>query len=90
MSTAKFGPADHAISAGWATYHKHPKGNWWQRAARCLVFGHLAPIEIPPTPNGHSPNNYAKCVRCDNHLRWYILGQHRYGGMNADTYGVTV
>jgi len=83
VNNAKFGPADHAIIAGWATYHDpHLRGRWWQRL-RCWVIGHTSPIEIPPTPNGYSPNNYVRCVKCSNAMHWYVVGQHRHGGMNA-------
>jgi len=83
MRAAKFNSANHAISAGWATYHDPAlRGRWWNRA-RCRVFGHISPVEIPPTPNGHSPNNYKHCVTCDNFMHWYVIGQHRYGGMDA-------
>jgi hypothetical protein len=70
---ALFDDTDHATLAGWATYH--------QPARRCR-FWRRHPI--PPTPDvadGIRPDNYARC-RCGAWLKWFRVGQHRYGGMD--------
>lgn len=75
---ATFNVNDHAITPGWATFHNRLG---WRRYVFCL-FGHSR--NAPPEPaNGHSPSNYVRCRRCGNSLKWYVVGQHRYGGMNA-------
>jgi hypothetical protein len=69
----------HASEEGWATYHKRLRG--WRRLV-CAVKGHRMPT--PPLPserNGHSASNYGRCLRCRNAVKWYVPGQHRYGGL---------
>ncbi len=75
MSTfAVFDMDNHALVAGWATYHMatpaHP---------------HIdAP---PPEPaDGHSSSNYAKCA-CGAFVKWFRVGQHRYGSLDAGPQG---
>lgn len=77
MSTgATFDENDHAWTTGWATYHRRLG---WRRVL-CL-FGHTQ-FAIPEPPNGHSPSNFERCRRCRSALKYYIVGQHRYGGMD--------
>lgn len=73
---ATFDRNDHALTAGWATYHIH---RGW-RAVFCLLGHQLPPM--PGSPNGNSPTNYARCRRCRGFMKWFVVGQHRYGGMN--------
>lgn len=71
MTAAVFNHNDHAIVAGWATYHKD-------------IAAHPHIEAGPPTPaNGHSPSNYAKCA-CGAALKWFVIGQHRYGSLSAE------
>lgn len=66
MSFAVFDLNDHAIAAGWATYHMD-----------CAAHEHVhAPA--PEPANGYSPCNYARCA-CGVMVKWFVVGQHRYG-----------
>jgi hypothetical protein len=65
---AVFDMNDHAIAAGWATYHEH-----------VLSHPHIhAPA--PDPANGHAPSNYARCA-CGVFVKWFVVGQHRYGSI---------
>lgn len=83
---AVFSETDHAIKAGWATYHR-PKRKHLQLPAfqlfnvRCYLHGHLYPDYRPDPPDGHSPSNYSRCNRCGAWVHWYVEGQHRWGGI---------
>jgi hypothetical protein len=67
---AVFNVNDHAIAAGWATYHEDTPSHEHIQAA-------------PPEPaNGHSPSNYARCA-CGAWVKWFVVGQHRYGSIGA-------
>ena len=67
---AVFNMNHHAIAPGWATYHTD-------------IPTHPHVEAGPPQPaNGHSPSNYAKCA-CGVALKWYVVGQHRYGSLSA-------
>ena len=78
----------HATDPGWATYHDREYRGW--RGLLCRFRGHRVPGHRPTMPNGHSPSCYSRCVRCDAPMKWYVRGQHRYGGMNAPTMKVSV
>jgi hypothetical protein len=69
---AVFDMNDHAIVPGWATYHldtpAHP---------------HLPAAPPSPDPKGYRPDEYAKCA-CGAAFKWYRIGQHRYGSIDAD------
>lgn len=69
MSTAVFDLNDHAIAAGWATYHADRRDH-----------PHIAAL-IPDEPNGYSPSNYARCA-CGWMFKWFVVGQHRYGSLS--------
>lgn len=73
---AVFDRQDHCREPGWATYQTR------RRSLRCL-FGHRFPIGQPNPANGYSPSNYGRCLRCQAWIKWYVFGQHRWGGMNA-------
>lgn len=71
----------HASTEGWATYHKQLRG--WRRFI-CAAKGHRMPTEpLPSERNGHAPSNYGRCLRCRNAVKWYVVGQHRYGGLSG-------
>lgn len=78
---ARFDQNDHAATAGWATYHQRRNLRRSWRLLVCVVKGHRLP-SIPATPNGYSPSCYERCKRCRNFLKWFVVGQHRYGGMS--------
>ena len=82
MRTARFDSNDHAVTEGWATYHKDLKGRLALPPFVCRVFGHPR-VAPPKSRNGHSPSNYARCRRCNRWMKWYVVRQHRYGGMDA-------
>lgn len=75
MTAAVFDRQDHAREPGWAVYHKR------SRSLRCL-FGHDLPGR-PADANGHRPDNYARCRRCEAPIKWYVFGQHRWGGLDG-------
>lgn len=77
--SAKFNTADHCVKAGFASYQSR-KEWWW-----CRVFGHRWPSSPPNPPNGHSPSNYTRCARwfCDAPGHYFVVGQHRFGGMSV-------
>lgn len=80
MSAARFDQYNHAWRPGWATYQRRPMFRW---RLRCAFHRH----KLPPQPdecNGHSPSNYDRCPRCRAFLKWFVNGQHRYGGMHRD------
>jgi len=77
MTEATFDPNDHAVDAGWATYHQK------RTPLRCWFRGHVYPSAAPRPANGHSPSNYTRCARCEAWMHWYVVGQHRYGGLAA-------
>jgi hypothetical protein len=68
---AMFDINDHAIAAGWATYHEDTPAHPHVHAP------------APQPPNGHSPSNYARCA-CGVWFKWFRTGQHRYGSLDAD------
>jgi len=70
MKAAVFNVNDHAIVAGWATYQK-----------RCRDHPHIEAPEPKPA-NGYSPSNYALCA-CGAAIKWFVVGQHRYGSLSA-------
>lgn len=70
MTTAVFDINDHALGAGWATYHKDTP-----------THQHID-VGPPDPPNGHSPSNYARCG-CGAWFKWFVVGQHRYGSLSA-------
>lgn len=74
---ADFDHLAHADTEGWGTYYNEPVGNWKRRICRWL--GHKLPPK-PANANGYSPSNYAKCSRCKAHHKWFVVGQHRFGG----------
>jgi hypothetical protein len=79
---AVFNKNDHAILAGYATYMKRLP----RMAILCrLLGGHKWP-EPPAVPNGHRPDNFARCGRCKAAGHWFALGQHRYGGYDKDVF----
>lgn len=74
MTFAVFDINDHAIQPGWATYHED-------------IAAHPHITASPPRPaNGHSPSNYAKCA-CGAAVKWYVIGQHRYGSLSSSDTG---
>lgn len=77
MGMAAFNLNHHATRAGWATYHKRNGLRRW-----LCVFGHPQAAPAEP-PDGYSPQCYARCPRCKCHIKWYVIGQHRFGGMRA-------
>lgn len=80
---AAFDHKDHAIAAGWATYHVRHLRPWWRLSGLlCRLRGHRYPTHVPHPANGHSPSNYDRCGRCGARMHWYVEGQHRWGGMN--------
>lgn len=79
-TVAVFNDQDQAIAEGWAAYHERPMRRW---RFRCWLGRHAWPAYVPEPPNGHSPSNYARCARCQAAVHWYVLGQHRWGGINA-------
>ena len=68
---------EHASTEGWATYHQRMHGWRW---LICAVVGHRLPAKPDPA-NGYSPGNYARCSRCRNPFKWFVVRQHRYGGL---------
>jgi len=76
MITAHFDQNDHALNSGWATYHRKLG---WRRMVCMFRHAHLPP---PAVQNGYSPSGMARCTRCHSWLKWFAVGQHRYGGMN--------
>lgn len=83
--TATFDHKDHALTAGWATYHQKP---YLSRLGGlvCRLRGHSYPARTPDPVDGHSPSNYDRCGRCRAFMHWYVEGQHRWGGMNRSTW----
>lgn len=81
MRETDFDQNDHANNPGWATYH-HPGNQYggWRRLL-CRLFGHPH-VPIPEIHNGYSPDNYARCRRCRNWMKCYVVGQHRYGWLD--------
>ena len=77
MSEATF---EHASTEGWATYLPLTL-----RQRICGHFGHRLP-GTPETPNGYSPSCYARCARCRAAHKWFVKGQHRYGGFDMATF----
>jgi len=77
---ATFDSNDHAVTPGWGAYMK-PLRSWRERIHGW--FGHTVPAETPIPRNGHSPSNYAKCI-CGAALKWYVVGQHRYGSLSRE------
>ena len=75
MSSAVFNDNDHCVQSGWATYQRR-KVVW-----RCKR-GHTLPPEPEPS-NGIAPACYATCPKCGAPLKWFVCGQHRYGGIFA-------
>lgn len=82
ISAATFTSTDHCSSPGWATYWKWRNLDTGFRGLVCLFRGHDLP-DRPDPADGHSPNNYAHCRRCDAPMKWFVRGQHRYGGLEA-------
>lgn len=78
MRVAEFNKTGHATSPGWATYHQRPMRRW---RLRCLFGFHVYPCYTPIPANGHSPGNYAVCVRCGAFMHWYVKDQHRLGSL---------
>ena len=76
---AKFNRNDHATRPGWATYHKRRNQSLRQRVHGLL--GHRLPASPPSPANGYSPSNYARCGRCRVWLKWFVVGQHRFGSI---------
>jgi hypothetical protein len=76
---AMFDKNDHAIWAGWATYMK-PLHRARQRLCG-RIFGHVVPFDPPIPADGYSPSNYDNCERCGAAIKWYVVGQHRYGSL---------
>jgi hypothetical protein len=76
---ASFDSEDLCTSDGWATYHAKPRRRF---RVRCWFGRHILPNYVPVPPNGHSPTNYDRCLRCDAAVHWYVDGQHRYGGLD--------
>lgn len=79
---AKFDSHDHASTEGWATYHKDIKGRLEPLSLVCRAFGHPR-VAPPAVRNGGSPSNYHRCHRCNRWMKWFMVGQHRYGGINV-------
>lgn len=87
---AAFDHNDHALNAGWATYFKrrarpifykgHIRLRRFFRYLVCRRKGHVAPSRPPVPPNGHAPSNYTVCGRCGEPMKFYVVGQHRFGG----------
>lgn len=76
--TAHFDANDHATHEGWATYHTRPPST-----LRCRWRGHV----MPSAPsNRHSPACYDRCTRCRAWLKWFVIGQHRYGSVDRDVW----
>jgi hypothetical protein len=73
MTAAVFDTNDHAIVAGWATYH-----------ADTPAHPHIE-ADQPSPSNGHSPSNYARCA-CGAWVKWFVVGQHRYGSVSAEAH----
>lgn len=74
---AIFDETDHCTEPGWATYHR-------RNAGRCRLFWpHLIPYDPPDQPDVHSPSNYERCGVCGAPIKWYVFGQHRYGGIGG-------
>ena len=86
VSKATFNENDHCLTAGWATYHKPADlGHRLDRLA-CRILGHRYSVMMPIDPSGHSPSCYQQCLRCTNFLKWFVVGQHRFGSVNADVW----
>lgn len=75
---AEFNRMGEATKPGWATYHQ-PSNQ--RRALRCRVLGHKPPRDVLEL-DGISPRSYGMCYRCGNFMKFYVVGQHRYGGIN--------
>lgn len=82
--SAKFSGANHAISAGFATYLSPENQLGGLRRRICAVIGHKLDLVTPINPNGYSPSEVGKCQRCGNWIKWFVVGQHRFGGMAAN------
>lgn len=80
---ATFDTNKHTVRPGWATYHNPPRLGSRLNRVLCRLFGHRFPPP-PEKPNGYSPSEVTRCRRCDNWAKWYVAGQHRYGGMNRE------
>lgn len=80
MKMATFDSNDYALTEGWATYHKNLSGGIAKPPFVCRVFGHPR-VASPAARNGHSPSNYTCCRRCNRWMKWYVVGQHRFGGV---------
>jgi hypothetical protein len=78
---ANFDHNEHTRRPGWATYWERPRRRL--PASICNLFGHVVPRRAPVPANGHSPSNYARCQRCDTPVKWFVVGQHRRGGLSA-------
>lgn len=76
---ARFDNNNHATSAGWATYQSKPMFRW---RFRCWLGRHRYPAFIPYPANGHSPSNTVRMDCCGAFAKWFVIGQHRYGGIN--------
>ena len=77
-TVATFDEHDHAGTEGWATYQQRPMFRW---RPMCALGHHV----LPPTPavrNGYSPSNVGRCSRCRAFLKWYMVGQHRFGSID--------
>lgn len=83
---AEFDENDHCVVHGYAAYQTRRMRRW---RFRCWLDRHIIPTHSPYPPDGHSPGNYWQCPRCFGHLHYFVVGQHRFGGMNAKPKGTT-
>jgi len=79
VSEATFDEHNWCDTPGWATYQDRPMRRF---RLRCWLGRHAVPADTPAKPNGYSPCCYSRCSRCRAHLKWYVEGQHRYGGVD--------
>jgi hypothetical protein len=81
---AKFDEYDHCSRPGWATYQgsRTRRPPMWRPSLRCWLGRHVWPSYRPEPLNGHSPANYDRCSRCCAFVKWYVDGQHRWGGID--------
>lgn len=83
---AEFDAHDHATTAGWASHHAG-KVRRWRHRLTCGRDRHDLPFRVPEPANGHSPSCHDRCFRCGRALKWFVVGQHRYGGYDAASSG---
>ena len=75
---ATFDHNDHCNIEGWATYHGDQSMFRWR--LRCALGHHSLP-DPPTVRDGIRPDNYDRCPRCRAWVKWFVVGQHRFGSI---------